>query len=271
MLKTQLTKLLACCAPFIAAPAFAAAPAAPAPAVQDDPDEEKPDKRPEIKEMISTMLEHAGKKGGKEDRQAVELIDKLLQEFPDSGKKDRKDIVNALAKCFKEKRTENDEGVRDNQLFLASAVALGQMGPESVSVLDEWIGKKPHKQDLALQRQLILSLGKTKDEKAIKSLVDLLTDKYPAVQGATAEALGNFADVEQKQRKFVFEEILKVLNAIKDSVDADVNNREARERYDVIAAPMVTTLQALTGESIRDPSEWRHWWNKNKKKNWDEE
>ena len=45
----------------------------------------------------------------------------------------------------------------------------------------------------------------------------------------------------------------------------------ARERYNVIKAPMVTTMQALTGHDERDTSKWTRWWNKNKKRDWDDE
>ena len=34
-------------------------------------------------------------------------------------------------------------------------------------------------------------------------------------------------------------------------VDMDVNDTIARERYDVIAAPMITTLQLLSGHEER--------------------
>ena len=60
-------------------------------------------------------------------------------------------------------------------------------------------------------------------------------------------------------------------NSVSNAKDADLTDRIARERYDVIAAPMITTLQALSGADVRDPNEWRTWWNKNKKKNWDEQ
>jgi hypothetical protein len=51
--------------------------------------------------------------------------------------------------------------------------------------------------------------------------------------------------------------------------DADPNSPALRERYDVIAAPIITTLQKLSRHNERNPEEWQRWWNKNKGKNWD--
>jgi len=252
----------------LAAPA-PSLPLVPTPALVLTQDDEKPDKREEVKELLDTFSGHC-KKRGAEDLEAIGVVDALLKEFPESGPKDRKAIVSGLGKAFKEKRREDSNGVRDNKLYLAVGVALGEMGPESTAELLSWIQHKTHRKDLALQRVLILSLGKNKDEKkGKKALIDLLVHKDPPVQAATAEALGNYTHLDHKGRKEVFEEILKVLTSVSNAKDSDVNNRIARERYDVIAAPMITTLQDLSGANVREPSAWRTWWNKNKKRNWD--
>jgi HEAT repeat protein len=237
--------------------------------VQDDEEEEKPDKRPEVKELLDRLKGHAGKRG-KEDQQAIEAIDELTQEFEKSGLKDRAAIAKGVGDTLKQKRQEVD-GVRDNKLYLASATALGLMGPESVKPLSSWIGHKTHRKDLPLQRVLILSLGKTKNEKSVGDLIDLLDNKDAMVQAAAAEAMANFDGSDQKVRKDCFKEILQVLMGVNNRVKADVNDTIARERYDVVAAPMITTLQILSGNDERQPDGWQRWWNKNKKRNWDKE
>lgn len=238
------------------------------PATQDDP-KDLPDKRPEIEELVDTLKAHA-KKRGKEDQEAIAIVDALLQEFPMSGLKDRKEIAGSLSDCLKEKRTEVD-GQPQNSLYLACAHALGNMGPESVKELQGWIDHKQHRKDLALQGELIRALGKTKHEKAIDTLTDLLSHKDASNQAAAAEALGNFDGMESKVRKDIFEKVLNELNAAKNRMDANLEDLEARDRYNVIKASMVTTLQALSGESLTNPDEWRSWWNDNKKKDWDKE
>ena len=72
-------------------------------------------------------------------------------------------------------------------------------------------------------------------------------------------------------RKSAFESLLKVLMAAKGDKDSDVNNAIARERYDVIAAPIITSLSKLSKHDERDPDKWQTWWNKNKRADWDAE
>lgn len=252
----------------LATPTPAAPPAAPpAPGLRQD-DGEKPDKREDIKALVEKLDAHAGARG-KEDQEAIAVIDQLVQLFGELGPKDRASVVKALDDCFKEKRVEDENGVRPNQLFLSAATALGQMAPESVKVLLSWIGHKTHRQDLPLQRQLILMVGKTRDEKALKPLLKLLDDHEAQIQGAGAEALGEYAEAEQDVRKDVFEELLKLIMGVKNAVDADPTDPIPRARYDVIAAPIITSLQRLSGHKEHDPQEWQRWWNKNKKADWD--
>lgn len=248
-----------------AAPAPVHAPA-PAPWVQDDP-KDLPDKRDEVKELVATLKGHA-KKRGKEDAEAIATLKLLEAEFAKSGLKDRATIAKEVGNVLKEKRKEIDR-VIDNKLFLEAATALGSMGPESSKGLQSWIGHKSHKKDVELQERLILSLGKTKDEKAVKSLLDLLSHHEARVQGAAGTALGNYGHLDQKARKDIFEEVLQTLTGVYNQTQGDTQDIIARERYDVIAAPMTTTLQVLSKHDERKPPEWRRWWNKNKKVDWD--
>src|SRR5688572_30086753 len=150
-------------AALVCAPSFAPASAGGALAsVRQDP---PADNREEVKAMIAELEAHAALRG-KEDTEAVAVIDRLVQTFAECGPKDRAAIVKSLDKCFKEKRLEDENGVPDNKLYLAATTALGEMAPESVDVMMSWIGHKTHKKDVALQRLLILKLGKTKQEKA---------------------------------------------------------------------------------------------------------
>jgi len=234
--------------------------------VQDPAD--KPDKRPEVADLVKRLKEHAGREG-KEDRDAVGVIDLLNQEFGNSGPKDRESIVKGLSRCFEERRVQRGEEAPDNMLYMAAAVALGGMGPESVKPLISWIGHKNHRKDLALQSRLILSLGKTRDKDAVKTLTSSLNDKTPSLVSAAAEALGEFAGAELELRKSIFESLLKTLMSAQGAKDADVNDNIARERYDVVAAPIITSLSKLSKHDERVPNNWLTWWNKNKRLDWD--
>jgi len=236
--------------------------------VQDPPPAPAADKRPEVATLLDKLKEHANK-GGKEDKDAVAVIDQLNQEFPKSGPKDKQLIVKGLSKCFEQRRLEKEGQPPDNQLYLAAAVALGQMGPDSTDALISWIGQKDLRKDIAVQNRLLLSLGKTKDKKAIKELVQNLDNKTSSLISAAAEALGNFSDVDLDTRKSVFDSLLKVLMSAKGAKDTNLTDTAARDKYDVIAAPIITSLGKLSKHDERDPDKWQNWWNKNKKADWD--
>jgi len=254
--------------PLLLSLSAAAAPApasVPPTATTEDP---AADKRPEIATLTATLDEQIAKKGVA-DTEAVATIDKLFQEFPASGPKDRAAIVKALSKCFEQKRDVKEGEPRNNKLFIASAAAMGQMGPDSTKELIRWIGHKDHRKDPAVQDRLIRSLGQTKDDAAIKTLTNLLDDKDPALVNAAATSLGEFKEKPLETRKTIFEALLKTLMSAKGSTDSDPLNTIFKERYEIILAPIVTTLGALSKHDERDPEEWQRWWNKNKKANWD--
>lgn len=259
--------LLAATLPEPVLAAAAPIPAAPIPSVQDD--EKKPDKRPEIKETLAAFKKHISKRGD-EDAEAIALIDKLLQEFPESGPKDRKAIAKELGGVFKLKRKPTKEGLYDNKLFIASAVAMGRMGPESTKDLIKFSDHKSFDKNTEVKCKLIRAIGNTVNEDGIDPLIDFLGHHNAMVQAAAAEALGEFAEIELKTRKKIFKKVLDQLTRVKNIIDVDQVDPIERKRYDVIAGPMLTTLQVLSGEEIRDPTKFRTWWNKNKKKDWDE-
>lgn len=243
---------------------------APAPRETSYQDEEFPDKRPEVKEWLAQLKGHVGKRGA-EDREASALIEKLTEEFQKSGEKDRASIAKEVAKCLDARRKELKEDVPDNALKLATAKALGAMAPESVRALSSWVDHKKVRDNLELQRRLVLSLGETKDEDATKALLDMLDHHQPTLVGAAAEALGNFTAFKQKERKKLFEELLKALMTARGKVDADPTDNIAREWWNVVSAPLMTAMTVLSGHDAKNAQDWQRFWNKNKRLNWDEE
>jgi HEAT repeat protein len=249
--------------------ALHAAPAVHSVLVQDD---EFPDKRADVKEWLSTLKGLIGKRGD-EDPAAIALIEKLAGEFQESGKKDRAAIAKGVAASLSQRRKELSKDVPDNGLKLAAAKALGSMGPESTSALSKWVDDKKVRDNIELQRQLVLSLGLTKDEDATKTLVDLLKYRNPTIIAAAAEALSQFQELELKARKKIFEELLKTLQSAKGKVDADPTDNIARAEWNIVSAPLMTSLTVLSGhKEAKRPEEWTRFWNKNKnKKSWGEE
>ena len=249
--------------------ALHAAPAVHSVLVQDD---EFPDKRADVKEWLSTLKGLIGKRGD-EDPAAIVLIEKLTGEFQESGEKDRAAIAKGVAASLSQRRKELSKDVPDNGLKLAAAKALGSMGPESTSALSKWVDDKKVRDNIELQRQLVLSLGLTKDKGATKTLVDLLKYRNPTIIAAAAEALSQFQELELKARKKIFEELLKTLQSAKGKVDADPTDNIARAEWNIVSAPLMTSLTVLSGhKEAKRPEEWTRFWNKNKnKKSWGDE
>ncbi len=214
---------------------------------------------------------HRGAGGGTEDRDAIEVIDKLLPEYKNSGPKDKAAIVKELAKVFDLRRTDEKEGVPNVNLYIASAVALGEMGPESTKALIAAIDNKNLKKLPAVKNRLIRSLGKTHDVKeGLDTLTYLLNDKDATLVNAAGDAMGEYASADLAVRKKAFESLLKILNAAYDSMEANQNDNTAKERYDTIAPAIITSLGKLSKADEHTPDNWRNWWNKNKAKNWDD-
>jgi hypothetical protein len=235
---------------------------------------EAPDKRPEVASMIEKLDKHVDKHGA-EDADAITLVGQLAGEFTKSGPKDKSSIVTAMGKCIEAPRTEPKKGEFNDKLAIAAADVLGQMGPESVATLITWIGNKNVRRDIALQRQLVLSLGKTRDKEGIKTLTLSLENKDAPVVAAAAEAIGEFGDAKLDVRKELFSSVLKNLMSAKNAKDAESQSTGgpkgsiATERYDTVAAPLMTTLHKLTKHDESTPEGWEHWWNKNRQANWD--
>jgi len=224
------------------------------------------DERPEVEALLDELGDLIKGKGEK-DQDAIATLDKLLQEFPASGPKDRAAIVKGLGGCFDVKRRELEDGVPNNGLYIAAATALGTMAPESVKPLTGLLGHKSHRKDLRLQQTIALSLGKTKSPDALKPLLSLLKHKDAPMQAAGAEALGNYFDADLDTRKEIFEELLKTLMDQKAKKEVPTDE-EAQERWNTISGPIIETLQKLSRQVEADPDQWLRWWNDNKKKDW---
>jgi hemoglobin-like flavoprotein len=271
MLKLTILALLTCAPITFAAPAALPIQAGAQAGAKND----APDKRPEVASLIDKLDKHVDKRGS-EDTDAVAVIAQLATEFPKSGPKDKTAIANALSKCVEAQRAEPKKGEFNNKLAIAAAEAMGQMGPESVQPLIGWIGHKNLRRDIQLQRQLVLSLGKTRDPAAIKPLNSALENKDAPIVAAAAEAMGEFSEAKIEVRKDLFSSCIKALMAGKNAKDAEqsgsgatAHTNIATERYDVIAAPLLTTLHKLSKHEESTPELWERWWNKNRQVNWD--
>ena len=240
---------------------------------------------PDGREEVATLIVRLGELAEKRDGQAIEalaVIARLSEQFQKSGPGDKREIGRALARLFDTRKPAQKKDQPGDPLQLAAAEALGGMGPQSVPALIAAIGQKKLRDDLELQRQLMLALGRTCDKKGIEPLLDNLHNKDDVLIAAAGEALGSYERADQATRKRVFEEVLKTLVAVKSSVDHAEHEQGTAEtpqpspqgaafadRYETIRAPLLGALARLSKHQETEPEAWQRWWNKNKKADWD--
>lgn len=255
------------CAPLQFCSPLSAAVPAPAGVVLDDEDEFEDGR--ELVERLLDELQEQTRGRGENDGEAIRLVQQLQAEFQRSGPRDRRDIVKALDRCMNLRRRPLEDDQPNNALFRQVAQSFGTMGPESVPKLERWIGHKKHEDDLQLQRTLILALGNTREEDAVDPLMDLLGEYQWVMQGAAAEALGQFQFLESRERKEIFEELLKTLGGAEYELQDDPQSNAARQRLNTIRGPIHTSLRRLSGAQINGYHRWQSWWNDNKRRDWD--
>lgn len=239
-----------------------AAPAAAAP--QDDP----PDDRPAVEAMLEELAELV-KKSSREDpreRRAVGVIQSLGEEWKRSGEGDRDDIVRGLDRVFLAKRRPNKDGSQATGIYVAAAKALGRAEDDGAKKLVRWIGNRRHKDDVELQSELVLALGKTRSDAAIDTLEDLLDEDVPEVLGATAKAIGEMSGKDQKVRKRLFESLLKTMESAQEN--ARSQDSTAQALWGALNGSGSATLGKLSGTRQNGTVAWRRWWNKNKRASW---
>jgi len=235
---------------------------------QEDGVQEVPDEREEVAALIEQLCDDR-KQMGEADAKAAMTVQKLAAEFRKSGPKDRRDIAKELYRSMGVIRRTGKDGLRQRILFLECAKALGQMAPESVSHLLRLVDSRNHADDYEVRCAIIAALGATKDEKVVGELLDLLDEFQARLQAAAAEALGEFAGHDQKLRKEIFKELLKLLGSARAALD-EKEGDTTRDRYQRVSGSIQQSLIRLSGANESGYEAWQRWWNKNKRRDWDE-
>ena len=238
---------------------------APAFAVDDD---DRPDDRPEIALLLDDLSSRVKKSNRDDPREndAVKVISSLAEQWKRSGDGDRDDIVRGLDRVFLAKRRASKDGSRTTGIFIAAARALGNTGDDGAKKLLRWIGNKKHQDDVDLQRELVLALGRTRSDRAVDALEDLLKEDIPEVLGAAATAIGELATKDLKVRKRLFESLLKSMESNQEN--ARSQDSTAQALWGALRSPGQKTLSSLSGASQSGVESWRRWWNKNKRGSW---
>jgi hypothetical protein len=225
-----------------------------------------------IKDLTGFLKDRKAEK----DREALEAIDKLSAAYDKADKGDKRQIVKAFADVFKHKR--NADGA---QVYVRSCVALSKAGADGAKELIKICDNRTFKNEKEWQSfraQAVEALGICADESpaTVEFLKDLLRDRFDVVLAAAGKALGNYEKVKLETRKDIVEEIIKKFNSIyngaNSSIDPnDIQQIRFREMLTAIENDWNQALQRLTKQKFNKADEWQHWWNKNKKDDWDNE
>lgn len=225
---------------------------------------ELPDRQPVVAELVHELV--ACTQRGNSPAKARPLVAELHSRFAASGPKDQRAIASGIEAFLLAQEPVEPFG---REISREAVQALASMGDEGVVALLGLIGEERCEGDLELQRHLILGLGRTRSDEGIPRLVKLLRHSEPVVQGAAAEALGEFAKLEGERRKDVFCALLQTLLDALGETERHPFDVVVRQRYDTIVAPITTSLQRLSGHDERDPILWQRYWNKHKRDDWD--
>ncbi|MDP6537954.1 MAG: hypothetical protein QF903_14060 [Planctomycetota bacterium] len=262
LIHTALTAVLLAAVPALTASAQATA-------GSSDAGDEPADHREEVATRLEELAKLIGKSGKDDpgDARAIRLVRELTGEYSRSGSSDQADILRGSGRVFLARRRANKDGSRNTRLFLEAAKSLGIIGADADRLLLTQIDSKRHRDDLALQKELILALGKTRTKRARTSLVKLLKDYRPTFIAAAATGLGHFTFEPSKVRKDLFEDLMKAL--LQAEGNARGQDSTATAIYNAMRGPTNSSMRALSGGNAGSPSAWQRWWNKNKRRDWD--
>ena len=212
------------------------------------------------------------------DVEATGLVDQMLIACKAGvHPKDRKAVLKALEECLTSSRVKRQPAQKG--IFVAVAHALGNvMGAEGARVLVKAYASpkfEPERDWIELRTEFLRCVGKTKDPKQIKFLLERARrDPHDAIMRAAGEALGNYHELDQKWRKDIAKQLIKKFSEIHGKSLGSLNPgdpivKKAKDTLASISRDWNATLKKLTGQQdIERADEWQRFYNKNKGKNW---
>lgn len=253
----------------------------PAPAKKDAKKDKvlKPD--PEVAKMLKNYKSYIKDRKAQRDPEAIAIIDKLLTDkWSGDGAnmhpKDKKAFAKGIAESLKSTKCKRKP--EQGGIYRTTVVALGRIGSLGSSHLWSAFENKKFKgkkEWLSLRGEIIEHLGRTKDEKYTKHLLDVACrDTSDALMAAAGKALRHFKESKLAQRKVIAKGLIKKFSQIYDNANknldpSDLTVKSWKDRLAAVSDPWNGTLQKLTKQSFREANLWNKFWNKNKNANWD--
>lgn len=166
---------------------------------------------------------------------------------------------------------QTDKEIRDR----AFDIVESNHHPKLVAPLAALLGNKAYRRDDDLQQRIAHALAVMADAKAIEPLVALIrTDITAEVVDEAARALATYAAQPVDKKRECVRRLLGLYattyNLMMSMRPEDkIQKKVMAERYQIYGKTARNALQALTGQQLSRPQEWREWWNENKKaKTW---
>lgn len=237
-------------------------------AAQDPPppDPALPDRIKELKSFCTDPKMES-------DFRAIGSIRQLVAQPDKLNPKDKEKLAKAFGDVFTWGKVRPPDS---DLLYREAGDALAKLGADGAKELLAAIEHSRFKDRdyIPLRAHLLKALGKTKDEKQVDYLVEQARRApWDQIMAAAGEALGNYDQLELKQRRDVVKQLIIKFGEVHGKasqlestdpsapIDLDLNN--ARDTLQKIQGPFNRTLAALTGQSFSSAPDWRHWLNKN--------
>jgi hypothetical protein len=217
-----------------------------------------PTKDAEAAEYMKTLAPTISKQA---DADAKTAIKKLVEIWKD---KDVSDATKKGVPDLLEKYARGDSvsvAIESVQHMAELSPAAG--APPTVSVLERTLkAKTPEKE---LYRACFATLKKLADTKGstVKTLADALKFRSDDVIARAADAMAGYKEAPGKVRKEMLEELIKLTEGVFQGAQGGKNST-LTDRWNVIKASAMGAMNALSGQTFKDPSEARGWFNDHK-------
>jgi hypothetical protein len=227
---------------------------------------------PNLPARLSELKKFAKDRKMRQDFQAIGSIQNLAKDPAKWNPKDADKITKTLGDLYKLGKVRT--GGKDI-LYREAADALAKFEVKGAKPLAKAAVNKRFKDNLSLRAHLVRSLGKTKDPKQIKYILELTSrSPHDELRAASGEALGNFSEAKVRTQRDIVKEIIKAWGSLDSKATQAVSNdpngpqdfgpQNARRTLRAAEGKWVATLQKLTGVSQTKFRDWQRWQNKNK-------
>lgn len=217
-----------------------------------------------VDDRVASLTELVKKKS---DDQASGVVDGLAQAYAGMGEEDKKKAIAALEKCLSARREEGDD-----KLYESVVTAFANMGEAGQKATLKSLKSANVDKRRGVLASALRSLGFHKNPANVKTLVDYLVHNEPLVVAGAADALGNYAELPEKTRKPIVEELVKNYAQFASAAsNTQASNKEkgmAEERLNIVQKSFQGALQKLTGQEFKDAPAAQKWFNDNKNKKW---